>query len=69
MALGGIGSCIGVSMGGVANRSGSSTSSTSAGVDGGRTGDPMGVARAPRLGRFLFVFHLGGRKEFWPGNG
>ena len=29
----------------------------------------MGVARAPRLGRFLFVFNLGGRKEFWPGNG
>ena len=58
MASGGVGSCNGVSVGGVGNNNGSSSSSTSAGGGGGRTADPMGVAKAVRLGRFLF-FSLG----------
>ena len=53
----------GVGVGGVGNNSGSSSSSspsTSAvvGDDGGRTADPIGVAKADCLGRFLF-FRLG----------
>ena len=58
MTSGGVGSCNGVSVSGVGNNSGSS-SSTSACVGGGRTAEPMGVAKAGRLGRFLFVFLLG----------
>ena len=50
-----MGSCNGVSVGGVGNNSGSSSSSsTSTGVGDGRTADPMGVAKAGRLSRFLF---------------
>ena len=51
------GSCNGVSVGRVGNNSGSSSSpSTSAvfGDDGGRTADPIGVAKAGHLSRFLF---------------
>ena len=42
MALGGVGSCNGVSVGGVGNNCGSSSShSTSTGVGDGRTTDPV----------------------------
>ena len=54
MASGGVGSCNGVSVGRVCNN-GSPSSSASVG-DGGRTADPMGVAKT---GRFLLVFPLG----------
>ena len=59
MASVGVGSCNGVSVGGVGNNSGSSSSSTSVGGGGGRTADPMSVTKAGRLGRFRFVFLLG----------
>ena len=62
MASGAVGSCNGVSVGGVANNGSSSSPSTSTssvvGNGGGRTADPIGVAKAGRLGRFLF-FRLG----------
>ena len=59
MASGGVGSCNGVSVGGVGNNSGSSSSpSTSTGVADGRKADPIAVAKASRLIRFLF-FRLG----------
>ena len=58
MVPGGVGSWNSVSVGGVGNNSGSSSSSPSTsavvGDDGGRTADPIGVAKAGRLGRFLF---------------
>ena len=64
VACGGVGSCNGVSLGGVGINNGSSSSSSSSGTSTGggsgvgRTADPMGVAKAGRLGRFLF-FRLG----------
>ena len=61
MASGGVGSCNGVSVGGVGNNSGSSSPSTSAvvGDGGGRMENPIGVAKARLLGRFLFFFSFG----------
>ena len=61
MASRGVGSCNGISVGGVGNNSSSSSPSTSAvvGDGGGRMANPIGVAKARRLGRFLFFFRLG----------
>ena len=57
MASGGDGSCNGVSAGGVGINSGASSSSSfsSAGTGVGRTAVPMGVAKAGRFTRFLFL--------------
>ena len=76
MASGGAGSCNGVSVGGVVNNSGSSSlsspsTSTVFGDDGGRMADPIRVAKASCLGRFVIFFRWvlveSVRKEFWPG--
>ena len=53
MSSGGVGNCNGVSVGGLGNKKGSSSSSSST------SAGPIGVAKAGRLGRFLFVFPLG----------
>ena len=73
MVSGGVGSCNSVSVGGVGNNSGSSSTSTSAvvGDGGGRMANPKGVAKARRLGRFLFFFFVwvlveSARNKFWP---
>ena len=54
--MNGVGSCNGVSVGGVGINNGSSSSSgtTTGGGGVGRTADPMGVTKAGRIGRFLF---------------
>ena len=60
VACRGVGSCNGVSVGGVGINNGfSSSSGTSTGGGGvGSTADPMGVTKTGRIGRFLF-FRLG----------
>ena len=72
MVSGGVGSCNSLSVGGVGNNSGSSSPSTSAvvGDGGGRMANPIGVAKARLLGRFLFFFLWvlveSARNKFWP---
>ena len=55
MASGVVGSCNGVSVGGVGKNSGFSSSA----YVSGRTADAMVLAKAGRLGPFRFVFLLG----------